>query len=107
MLSAKKDWLDANPRVVRGVVRALARAERYVQSDPDGTKNILRTVFSQLDEPAFNEAFRRNMPAVPGDPTIKPASFAGAFTEFAAVSTDKLTITADQIATNAYVAAAK
>jgi NitT/TauT family transport system substrate-binding protein len=106
VLSARHDWLDANPRVVGGLIRAFAKAQAFIHQDFDGTVKIMRAVFPRIDDGAFLAACKRNFPSVAAGPAVHLDAIATAFDEFKLLSTDKLNVTPDQIASNRYVEAA-
>ncbi len=105
-MSAQRDWLDANRDVVGGLIRAFAKAQKYVHDDPAGAQKIMRAVFPQIDQAAFLAACERNFPAVAADPSVRLDAIATAFKEFETLNSDPLTVTPEKIATNDYVAAA-
>jgi NitT/TauT family transport system substrate-binding protein len=106
IVSAKRDWLDANPASVRGLIRAFARAQRFVRENAEGARAVLRGVFPQIDDAVLAAACKRNFPAVAANPDVRLPAIATAFTEYKALNADPLTVTPGQISTNAYVEAA-
>ncbi len=106
VVSANRAWLEGNPQTVAGLVRAFAKAQRFVHDDPEGTAKILRGVFPRIDPAAFDAACQRTFQAVAANPSVSVDAIASSFDEFRRLSTEKLVVTPEQITTNAYVEAA-
>ena len=104
VLSAQQSWLQSNADTVKGLIRAFAKAQRYVRENPEGSRTILRAVFPRIDEKAFLAACNRNFPSVAQDPSVKLDGIASSFAEFNILNKgEALKVTPDQIATNKYV----
>ncbi|MGE0717347.1 MAG: ABC transporter substrate-binding protein [Alphaproteobacteria bacterium] len=105
-LISRDDWLDAEPAKVGGVVRALAKAMAFLHGNPAGARGVLREIFSKLDEPVFDAAFRANMRSYASCPDIDPKAFETALAEYRLVSGREAAVPVDRLATNKYVTAA-
>jgi NitT/TauT family transport system substrate-binding protein len=102
-LISREDWLDGNPKIVSGMIRAIAKAEKFLKTDREGSRKILREQFKDTAEALFQASFERNMVAYPADPTVNPDHFKTAFLEFELIHGSPLKIRPDQVATNKYV----
>ncbi len=65
----------AHPEVVRGMARAVTRAELLVARDPDKAKAAARPFFKEMDEATFDAAWRNYLYAIPHNPDITEDSF--------------------------------
>ena len=65
----------AHPEVVRGVARAVARAEILIGKDPNRAARDARPSMKELDDETFAEAWRSYLPYIPTDPDIPESDF--------------------------------
>ncbi|MGE0717346.1 MAG: ABC transporter substrate-binding protein [Alphaproteobacteria bacterium] len=105
-LIAREEWLDANPKAVGGVIRALAGAEKFMRENKDAARGMLRQYFPKLEEDLFLASYETNWPGYAASPTVVPANFGVAFKEYDGAADQPAKVTPEQIATNRYVAAA-
>ncbi|MCC7272898.1 MAG: ABC transporter substrate-binding protein [Alphaproteobacteria bacterium] len=105
-LIAREDWLDANPKAVSGVIRALAQAQAFMRENKDAARGMLRPFFPKLEEELFLASYETNWPGYARSPVVVPKNFEVAFREFDVASDQPAKVTPEQIATNRYVAAA-
>ncbi len=105
-LVSKDAWLEKNAATAEGIVRAIAKAERYLRENPAASRAILRKVFDQLDEKVFQAAFEANLPAYPADPTIHLEKFLLPLNEYKLINGKDARLTPADIATDAVVAKA-
>ncbi len=105
-LIARQDWLEANRPLVSGVIRALAEAETYLHDNKQAARALLRPYFPKLEESLFDASYETNFPGYATTPTVVPQNFEMAFREFNLAADHPTVVTPDQIASNAYVAAA-
>ncbi|MGB3070659.1 MAG: ABC transporter substrate-binding protein [Ottowia sp.] len=47
---AKKDWIDKNPEVAKGVARAIYKAEQLIQTDPAATQRGVKKLFPERSD---------------------------------------------------------
>lgn len=79
-LYTTKDYRDKNPEVCQKVVDALERAVQFAHSDPEGTIEVARKVFPDLDADVVKKAVHRMLDAktIPQHATIDPAAWKNA-----------------------------
>jgi NitT/TauT family transport system substrate-binding protein len=69
-LSARASWLKAHPDLARGFLKALARADRMIQMNPDAAKNIVRKRFGDIEPDIYEAAWKSNIAAFPANPRM-------------------------------------
>ena len=69
-LSARASWLKAHPDLARGFLRALARADRMIQANPDAAKGIVRKRFGDIEADIYEAAWKSNVAAFPRNPRM-------------------------------------
>lgn len=72
-LMATKAYLDSNPTVGQRLTRAIARAEKLIQSDPDDAKATMRSFFPKMPDQAFASAWTDMQAAFAPTPAVSVA----------------------------------
>ena len=49
VLNAKKEWVESNPKIVEGIIRALVKASQFIEKNPEQAKSVL-IKFTKLDK---------------------------------------------------------
>ncbi|HTC11631.1 MAG TPA: ABC transporter substrate-binding protein [Acetobacteraceae bacterium] len=65
----------AHPDVIRGVARAIARAELLIAHDSDAARKASRPFFKEMDDATFNASWITYAPYFPTDPEINTAGY--------------------------------
>lgn len=65
VIGATEDYIRRNPNVSAGLVRAIVRADKFIQNDDNGTLAVAQKYFPKIDAPLLREIVRRNA-HVPG-----------------------------------------
>jgi len=73
--STTKQQLTDSPEQFEGVIRGLARAFEYLDTNPDDCKEIVRKSFPDMKQEAFDAAFADVLPVIPDSPLITKESF--------------------------------
>ncbi|MDE3076708.1 MAG: ABC transporter substrate-binding protein, partial [Chloroflexota bacterium] len=68
--------IQSRPQLVVGVVKALARAEKDLHSDPSAAKLIVQKYFPTIDPKVFGLSYQTMLPAVPANPVPTQEQFA-------------------------------
>ncbi len=74
-LMARRQYTEQNPNTTAAVARAMAKANRFIAQDKEGTRQILRAVMKGVSDDAFRIGFEANYPAMAKDPVIARAAF--------------------------------
>ncbi|MFM1654903.1 ABC transporter substrate-binding protein [Brevibacillus sp. B_LB10_24] len=69
-LVAKADDLQKNKEIYQKVVNAIAKAEKFIETDKEATKEIVKKYFEAIDTEVFDMAFENNYPAMAKSPII-------------------------------------
>lgn len=69
-------YAKAHPDVMRGMARAIARAELLIAHDSDAARKASRPFFKEMDDATFNASWSTYAPYFPTDPDINRAGFA-------------------------------
>ena len=77
-LSAKQSFLKTKGDVARRFLRALAKANRTIRTEPARAKQILRKRFSGVADEIYEAAWAANIDAYPQTPRIEEANVARA-----------------------------
>ena len=54
VLNAKKEWVESNPKIVEGIIRALVKASQFIEKNPEQAKSVL-IKFTKLDKAVVDE----------------------------------------------------
>jgi NitT/TauT family transport system substrate-binding protein len=110
-INTTRKYMDKNPGIVLKVVKAIVRAERFLESDPKGALNTLRPFFKRIKQKVFEQSFKNIVSAIKKDPTIfrpeveKNIFFINLGNKNAGLK--KVEISFDQVVTNKFVIQAK
>ncbi len=74
-LMARREFIQKNPNTVAAAARAMARANRFIATNKEGTREILKAVMKGVSADAFRIGFEANYPAMAKDPVISRAAF--------------------------------
>jgi len=77
-LSAKNSWLAGKGDVARRFLRALAKADRTIQTEAPRSKQVLRKRFAGVTDDVYDAAWSANIEAYPADPRVEEGSVARA-----------------------------
>ena len=69
-LVAKKELMESDPELFEKMTRAVAKAEAFIKNDKEGSREILKKSFSEIDVEVFDKAFENNYPAFATNPLI-------------------------------------
>lgn len=69
-------YMQAHPDVIRGMARAIARADLLIAHDPAAAAHASRPFFKAMDDATFNASWATYAPYFPTDPDISRAGFA-------------------------------
>jgi NitT/TauT family transport system substrate-binding protein len=69
-------YMKAHPEVIRGMARAMARADLLIAHDAAAAGRASRSFFKEMDDASFNASWRTYAPYFPTDPDISRAGFA-------------------------------
>ncbi len=84
--SASLRDIQQRPQLVKGAIKAIARAERMMRSDKANAKRVLQSHFKDLDPAVFDVAYENTAPAFPANPIPTRESIKVAF-DFTALFT--------------------
>lgn len=104
-LIAKGSWLDSNPELATGVVRAIWRAQELMVENPDEARESVRTFFAETDPQLFDMAWESSFPAFPPTPMMSKDSIMQNLNFIKNVENQSLAIDIDKIYTNRFVEA--
>jgi NitT/TauT family transport system substrate-binding protein len=106
VIYVRPDYLQNNPDVVRRMLRALVRAEKFIHDNPVETiAPLLRPYFKSLDEPVFLSAIRNVREAVIPDGKMTEAASDGYENVLLSIGYLKQKVPFDAVFTNAYLPA--
>jgi NitT/TauT family transport system substrate-binding protein len=66
-LQANKNFLKKNPAAAEKLVRAYAKANAFIHGNENGTKEIIKKKFSELDQSVLDLSYKNNVEAVPNN----------------------------------------
>ncbi|PDT16806.1 nitrate ABC transporter substrate-binding protein [Rhizobium sp. J15] len=69
-LIAREDWLQKNPDVATGVVRAIGRALALIKNDPEKAMEAAKQFYSKTDPEIYRLAFENNRRAYAETPVL-------------------------------------
>ncbi len=75
VITTTADTLKNKPEMLRATVRALTRAMKFVQDQPEEAKKIARSVYPEMDDAIFNAAWENYRTAIPTTPIISRSQF--------------------------------
>jgi NitT/TauT family transport system substrate-binding protein len=101
-LSAKPTWLKTKPELARHFLRALARADRMIQTEPARAQQILRKRFEAVPEDVYKAAWAANIAAYPANPRVEEVSVQRAIAFLSTVQGVKIPGTAKNYFDDAY-----
>lgn len=71
-----QDTVKNKPAVVRATVRALAKAQKFAEQNPEQARAVMRKHFPDLDEATFTAIWSRYSKGIPKTPVIGPEKIA-------------------------------
>jgi NitT/TauT family transport system substrate-binding protein len=75
VITTTADTLKNKPEMLRAAVRALTRAMKFAQDQPEEAKIIARSAYPEMDESIFNAAWENYRKAIPTTPIISREQF--------------------------------
>ncbi len=78
MLFTRPQLIRSNPDLVQRMVNAVAKAEQFMQTNPDGARERLREVFPTMNPAVCDLAFDTIRPLYPTSPVISEEGYAKA-----------------------------
>ncbi|OUM90392.1 MAG: hypothetical protein BAA01_16250 [Bacillus thermozeamaize] len=74
-LIATEDYINKHPDIIEKITNAMYKACEFIKNDKEGTKEVLRGFFTEVDEKVFDAAFEANYPAFPTTPVISKEGY--------------------------------
>jgi len=71
----RQRWVDANPAVARGIVRAVTEAERVIQVDSITAEHVLKSMFPERSDDYIKALRAEVMPRLSPDGRVSPSGF--------------------------------
>lgn len=106
-LTANDTWLEANPEVAAGVVRALARALKLIRDDPAAAKAATRSFFTKMEADLFDSAWDGTVASFPTSPRMSREGIQGILAFMAVMAGKPIAVDPDKLYTNRFVDAAE
>jgi NitT/TauT family transport system substrate-binding protein len=96
VLASSRATLASKAPALQAMVRALTRAIKLANDDPEQARKILRNHFPHIDLGVFNASFDKAIKGIPKTPVISPAQFAATITTINITSKPPLTVSYSQ-----------
>lgn len=72
---ATEEYINKHPEIIEKVMNAMYKATEFIKNDKEGTKEVLRKFFPEVDQEVFDIAFESNYSAFPTTPEISREAY--------------------------------